>query len=113
MDTHSLSPGRFARRLTLAAVAAGALVWGVLADEKPAAAQVVWVAPPVVRVESVPYPAPPESFWVGGYWGWNHGRHVWYEGRWVHERPGWAYERPRWGREGRGWRFSPGRWHRR
>jgi hypothetical protein len=99
MGTQSFSTGRFVRRLALAAVAAGALVGGVVVGERPAAAQVVWVAPPTVEVE--PYPVAPEYYWADGYYGWHH-RHSWYG------RPGWYYGRHHWWHGGRGWR----RWHR-
>src|SRR5580704_2137102 len=115
MNRHAkLSPlPSFARRFTLGAVAVGAIIVSVIAVERPAAAQVVEIAPPAVRVEAIaPAPAP-HLFWTGGYWGWQGGRHVWVGGRWEHSRPGLAYERAHWGRAGRAWRFSPGRWHRR
>ena len=104
----------FVRRLMLGAVVVGALLFGV-AGERQASAQVVEVAPPAVRVEVMGRPPSPQHFWIGGYWGWHGGRHVWVGGRWEHARPGWGYERAHWAREphGHGWRFAPGRWHRR
>jgi hypothetical protein len=99
MGTQSFSRGRFVRRLALAAVAAGALACGVVADEKPAAAQVVWVAPPAVEVET--YPVAPGTYWAGDYYG-GHQRHYGYG------RPGWSYGRHHGWRGGRAWR----RWHR-
>jgi hypothetical protein len=99
MGTQSLSTGRFVRRLALAAVAAGALVCGVVAGERPAAAQVVYVAPPAVEVEA--YPAAP-YYWAGGYYGYPH-RYYGYG------RPGWYYGRHHWWHGGRGWRHG---WHR-
>jgi hypothetical protein len=98
MGTQSFTAGRFVRRLALAAVAAGALVCGVVAGEKPAAAQVVYVAPPAVEVEE--YPAYP-YYVSGGYYGygWPH-RHYWYG------RPGWYYGRHHWWHGGHGWRHG-------
>jgi hypothetical protein len=88
------------RRFALAAVAAGALVCGVVAGEKPAAAQVVYVAPPAVEVET--YPAP-GYYWAGGYYGWHHRYYGYgYERPWYYGRRHW------WHHEGRGWRH----WHR-
>jgi hypothetical protein len=103
----------FVRRLALGAVVVGALVFGVLGGERQAAAQVVEVAPPAVRVEVVPRAPSPHVFWIGGYWGWRGGRHVWVGGRWEHARPGYGWERAHWAHEGHGWRLAPGRWHRR
>jgi hypothetical protein len=103
---------RFVRRLAVGALGAGALFCALVAGERPAAAQVVEVAPPAMRVEVIP-PAPPHYVWAGGYWGWYGGRYVWIDGCWERERPGWAYERAHWWRGGRGWRFARGHWHRR
>ncbi len=113
MNPLSLLRHRFLRPLALGAVAVGALFVGVVAGERPAAAQVVEVAPPAVRVEVAPVPPAPHVFWADGYWGWRGGRYAWVGGRWERERPGWAYEHARWRHEGRGWRFARARWHRR
>jgi hypothetical protein len=113
MQANSSLRHPFVRRLSLGAVVAGALSWGVLAGERPAAAQVVVVAPPVLHVDVIPRPPAPDLFWVGGYWGWYGGRYVWIDGCWEHQRPGWGYERAYWVSERRGWRFAPGHWHRR
>jgi hypothetical protein len=101
MGTQSFSRGRFVRRLACAAVAAGTLVGGVVAGEKPAAAQVVWVAPPVVEVDAYPYPAYPDYYWAGGYYGWHH-RPYWYG------RSNWYYGHHHFWHGGRAWRG----WHR-
>jgi hypothetical protein len=113
MSTHLSVRHRFIHRVALAVVATGALFSGVALSERPAAAQVVEIAPPAVRVEAIPAPPAPRYFWVGGYWGWRDGRHCWIDGRWERERPGWAYARPYWARERHNWRFAPGHWHRR
>jgi hypothetical protein len=100
MDTQSFSRGRFVPRLALAAVAAGALVCGVVAGEKPAAAQVVYVAPPAVEVDA--YPTYPGYYWTSGYYGYGYHRPYWYghSGRYYGHR--------HWWHDGRGWRH----WHR-
>lgn len=114
MQTNSSLPRHAVfRRLVLGVVAGGALFCALVVGDRPAAAQVVEVAPPAVRLEVVPVAPPPHFFWVGGYWGWYGGRHVWHGGYWERERPGWVYERPHWARMERRWRFAPGHWHRR
>lgn len=96
----------------LAAVLAGCVVaparpyYGGYAYGGP----VVTVAPPAPEVEVVGVAPFPGAFWVGGYWGWNAGRHVWVRGRWEAPRPGYRWEPHMWHRDGRGWREAPGHW---
>jgi hypothetical protein len=101
------------RRDLLPAVVACVLAGAVICGERSAAAQVVEVTPPAVRVEVLP---PRPSFrheWIPGYWGWRPGAgHVWIGGRWDVQRPGWVWGRAHWAHEGRRWRFEPGRWRR-
>ena len=55
--------------------------------EEPAPApdaEVVVEAPPPPRVEIVGVAPGPDFIWIGGFWGWDHGRYVWREGRWGH-----------------------------
>jgi hypothetical protein len=113
MNTHLPLRYRFVRRTILSAMAAGALLCGLVVRESPAAAQVVEVAPPALRVEAAMAPPAPHLFWVGGYWGWYGNRYCWIGGHWERERPGWAYAHPYWAREGSRWRFARGHWHRR
>ncbi len=107
------SPSSRPKNLVLSALMAATLACGIFAGERPAAAQMVTVAPPAVRVEVVGRPPSPSHFWIPGYWSWRERGHVWVGGRWEHSRPGYGWSRAHWGREGRSWRFSPGRWHRR
>jgi hypothetical protein len=75
--------------------------------------EVVQVAPPAPRVEY--YGAPPVvgQIWIGGFWGWNGGRHVWNGGHWDAPRPGHRWVPHAWERQGPGWRQRPGYWERR
>ena len=75
--------------------------------------EVVQVAPPAPRVEY--YGAPPVvgQIWIGGFWGWNAGRHVWIGGHWDAPRPGHRWVPHAWERQGPGWRQRPGYWERR
>jgi hypothetical protein len=74
---------------------------------------VVVMAPPVAVVET--YGAPPVAgyFWIGGYWGWEGGRHVWVPGRWSAPRAGYRWVPHEWAHEGGGWRLREGYWARR
>ena len=79
------------------------------AEEGP----VVGVAPPPSRYEAVPVAPGPGYVWIGGYWGWNLGRHVWIGGRWAMPPAGHAWVPGAWGRHGDGWRYRGGYWGRR
>lgn len=68
-------------------------------------------APPPLRVERMPRPRA-GYVWVGGNWGWSHGRYVWAPGYWSRARHGYRYEPARWEHGRRGWYRSGGRWHR-
>ena len=70
------------------------------------------VAPPVPYAEA--YGAPPfaGALWIGGYWGWEGGRHVWTPGRWEHPRPGYHWVPRTWTRQGNGWHQHGGNWER-
>jgi hypothetical protein len=67
------------------------------------------IAPPAVRVETVP---PPRAgyVWVNGNWHWSHHRYNWRKGHWMRARHGYRYVEPRWERDGRRWRYYDGRW---
>ena len=73
---------------------------GVYADAPP--------PPPYAEVVPVlPYPG---AVWIGGYWGWNGGRHSWVPGYWERPRSGYRYEPHRWEpRQGR-WHLRLGGW---
>ena len=73
----------------------------------------VAVAPPPVQVETYGVAPAPGYFWIGGYWGWEGGRHVWHGGRWEAPRAGYRWEPHRWVHERDGWHLSGGHWARR
>lgn len=72
--------------------------------------------PPQPRYEVVGVAPYPGWFWIGGNWTWQARRHVWVGGRWEAPRPGYRWQPHRWqpisGGGRRGWRESPGGWHR-
>jgi hypothetical protein len=72
-------------------------------------------APPPAPQYEAPPPAPgPAYVWIGGYWGWNLGRHVWIGGRWaLPPRGGYVWVPGYWGRSGPHWRWHGGYWGRR
>lgn len=78
----------------------------------PAQAEVfVRVAPPPLRVETVP--APRAGYvWENGYWRWNGRRHVWVGGHWERNRAGYAYHAPEWTEHDGRWSFRAHRWDR-
>jgi len=70
------------------------------------------IAPPAPYVETVPVMPFPGAVWIGGYWGWQGGRHVWIGGRWEHPRAGYVWEPHRWVNAGGHWRLMGGGWRR-
>ena len=99
----------------LLALALGAALAGcVVAPARPVYAdETVMVAPPPPQGEVIGVAPYPGQVWIGGYWGWNGGRHVWMPGRWEAPRAGYGYVPHSWMRDGRGWRQQPGYWRRR
>jgi len=73
---------------------------------------VVRLAPPPPQVEVVGVAPAPGYVWMGGYWGWEGGRHVWVGGHWAPGRPGWHWVPHHWVATGGGWRMAPGHWER-
>jgi hypothetical protein len=73
----------------------------------------VAVAPPAPIVETYGVAPYPGAVWIGGYWGWEGGRHVWRRGYWEHPRSGYYWAPHHWERVGGGWRMAPGHWVRR
>lgn len=68
-------------------------------------------APPAPIVEVVPAMPYAGAIWIGGYWGWNQGRHVWVPGRYVAPRAGYRWEPHRWVQGPRGhWHLRGGGW---
>lgn len=75
--------------------------------------QVVDVAPPAPYVEVVPAIPFVGAIWLGGYWGWNGGRHNWVPGRWEQPRAGYGWRPHAWVERGGRWHGSGGGWYRR
>jgi len=71
---------------------------------------VVDVAPPAPYVEVVPAVPFTGAVWIGGYWGWNGGRHQWVAGRWEHPRPGYGWRPHAWVQQGGRWHLHAGGW---
>ena len=67
------------------------------------------IAPPPLRVETVPT-LRPGYVWAPGYWGWNNRHYVWHRGHQVRARHGYRYEPPRWEQHGKRWQYHGERW---
>ena len=74
---------------------------------------VVDAPPPAPYMEVVPAIPFAGAIWIGGYWGWNGGRHEWVPGRWEHPRPGYAWRPHAWVHQGGRWHLHEGGWERR
>ena len=74
---------------------------------------VVDAAPPPLYVEVTPVMPYAGAFWIGGYWGWNAGRHQWVPGRWDRARPGYNWRPHAWVQQGGRWHLHAGGWARR
>ncbi len=70
------------------------------------------VAPPAPYVEVVPAMPYAGAVWIGGYWGWNGGRHQWAPGRWERPRPGYRWQPHAWVQQGGRWHQQGGGWTR-
>ena len=70
------------------------------------------MAPPAPYAEVIPVIPFAGAVWIGGYWGWNAGRHVWVGGRWEHPRAGYIWEPHRWVAVGGRWHLRGGGWRR-
>lgn len=110
-----MKPLRLALAIASVAVLGGCVI-APLGPRGPYAMEpgpVVDVAPPPSPYEAqVPAPGP-GYVWIGGYWGWNLGRHVWIGGRWALPPAGHGWVPGYWGRHGHGWRWNGGHWGRR
>lgn len=71
---------------------------------------VVDVAPPAPYVQVVPAIPYAGAIWIGGYWGWNEGRHQWVTGRWEQGRPGYRWHSHGWVNQGGRWHLHGGGW---
>lgn len=69
------------------------------------------MAPPPPQYEVVPALPYPGAIWIGGYWGWQGGRHQWMPGHYERPRPGYRWQPHRWepGPRG-GWSLHGGVW---
>ena len=88
----------------------GAPVYGAPVPMNEGPVVVVDVAPPAPYVEVVPVMPYPGAFWIGGYWGWNGGRHAWVPGGWHQPRPGYVYRPHAWVQNGGRWHQHGGVW---
>ena len=86
----------------------------VVVEQPPPEAVVVAEPPPPVVVEAAPGPPPVVGMvWIGGYYTYRAHQYVWVHGWWG--RPpyrGAHWEPHRWVREGGGYRYHAGGWHR-
>jgi hypothetical protein len=73
-------------------------------------AVVVDAPPPAPYAEVVPVLPYPGAVWIGGYWGWNGGRHNWVPGYYDRPRQGYRYEPHRWESRGGRWHLHGGGW---
>ena len=69
------------------------------------------VAPPPLRVETVPH-ARAGYLWAPGFWEWRNRGHVWVPGRWRAERRGYHWVPDRWEQRGPHWHRDRGHWER-
>lgn len=97
------------KKLIIAAMVAGSL--GSMAVSASAREVIIRVAPPELRVESVPA-ARHGYHWAPGYWNWSGQRHVWVRGTWMRERPGYYYRQPSWQQRDGNWHIQRGNWAR-
>ena len=109
------------KRLTFClALGAGALLSGCIVVPAHHAYGGGYTTAPAVMVVDTPPPAPyaevipatpyPGAVWIGGYWGWNGGRHQWVPGYYDRGRPGYRYEPHRWENRGGRWHLHAGGW---
>ena len=89
-------------------MAAGTMAAPIIAS---AAGVEIEVAPPPVRVETVPEPRV-GYVWAPGFWEWRGGRHVWVRGHYLRERHGYHWVTARWDQRGPHWHYEPGHWER-
>jgi hypothetical protein len=69
------------------------------------------VAPPPVRVETVPDPRG-GYVWASGFWEWRDGAHVWVPGHYIRERHGYHWVPDHWDQRGPHWHHERGHWER-
>lgn len=91
----------------------GGAVYGSQPYAGQAYGDVVTVAPPPPQQEVIGVAPALGYLWIGGYWGWNAGRHSWVPGYWSAPRQGHSWVPHNWERQGNGWRLNQGHWQRR
>jgi hypothetical protein len=103
---------KLASAFALAATLSACIVTPIQPRPYYATDTVVTVAPPPPQVEYVPVAPVYGQVWLGGFWGWQGGRHYWNAGHWDAPRPGYRYVPHAWVREGNAWRLHQGHWDR-
>jgi murein DD-endopeptidase MepM/ murein hydrolase activator NlpD len=93
----------------MAAVAGVGVVYTAPAEARVAVSIYAPIAPPALRVETVPA-ARAGYVWAPGYWGYSHRKYNWRGGHWVRARHGYNYNAPRWEQDGNRWRYHGERW---
>jgi hypothetical protein len=97
------------KKLLIVAMLASTL--GTVTLSSIASEVIIRVAPPELRVESVP--AAREGYlWAPGYWDWRREHHTWVKGSWKRERPGYMYHQPNWEQRDGNWHMQRGNWSR-
>ena len=77
---------------------------------QPSSSVVVDVPPPAPYAEVVPAIPFVGALWLGGYWGWQGGRHQGVPGRWEQPRPGYSWRPYAWAPQGGRWHLHAGGW---
>ena len=90
--------------MALGVVGAPTIAWAGVGIE-------IEVAPPPIRVETVPEPRV-GYVWAPGYWEWRERAHVWVPGRYIRERHGYHWVADRWEQRGSRWHHEHGHWER-
>ena len=100
------------KRILFAAMMTTSVVCTAVPASATATANVyIQVAPPALRVETVP--APRHGYvWAPGYWNSHHNKYVWTSGRWMRERPGYQYHGSTWTEHDGHWSMQHGKWAR-
>jgi len=69
------------------------------------------VAPPPIRVETIP--APRVGYvWAPGFWEWRDRAHVWVPGHYIREHRGYHWVGDHWVQRGPHWHHEAGHWER-
>lgn len=91
------------KKLIIAAIVAASL--GSIEVSASAREVIIRVAPPELRIESVP--AARHGYqWAPDYWNWSGRRHVWVKGAWMRDRPGYLYNQPVWEQRDGNWTYK-------